>query len=142
MSYRLLPSTLLAGPAAERAWRLLALTLMAVVGALAFSPNPAPMVDTGWDKLNHLLAFVALGMSARLGFPGGIRWAALLAAGLLAYGGAIELLQPMVSGHVGEWADLLADALGIAAGIAGSDLLRRMSSRGKPGSTSAKAPGR
>jgi hypothetical protein len=48
----------------------------------------------------------------------------------------------MVGSRVGEWGDLLADALGTAVGIAGADLLRRICGRSKPGSAQAQALGR
>jgi VanZ family protein len=46
--------------------------------------------------------------------PRGTRLAVLLA--LLAFGGAIELLQLLVPQRSAEWADLLADGLGIVVG--------------------------
>ncbi len=128
MSYRLLPSRLLTGPSAERAWRLLAVVLMAVVAGLALSPSPPHIADTGWDKLNHVLAFVALAFCGGLGFPGAWSRAALVAAALVAYGGAIELLQLMVATRMADWADLLADVIGTGLGLALADLLRRLCS--------------
>ena len=44
----------------------------------------------------------------------GARLAVLLA--LLAFGGAIELLQLQVPNRSGQWADLLADGIGIGLG--------------------------
>lgn len=142
MSFRVLFLRMVDGPAAERFWRLLAFALMAAVAGLALIPSPPPVADTGWDKLNHLLAFMSLAVCARLGFPGPASRAMLLAAGLIAFGGAIELLQPL-GGRMGEWTDLLADAMGTAIGIALADALRRgmTGSRGRR-SVSAQALGR
>lgn len=102
---------------ATRGWRVLLLLLLVSVSVLALMPRPPVSIDFGWDKLNHLLAFSALAFSAGLGFPAPRmpRLAAPLA--LLAYGGLIELLQLRVPGRSGEWADLLADGLGIACGV-------------------------
>jgi len=36
---------------------------------------------------------------------------------LLAYGGAIEVIQLFVPGRSCEWGDLLADAIGISLGV-------------------------
>ncbi len=94
-------------------WRLVFLVLLVIVGWLALTPQPPRELGTGWDKSNHLLAFSTLMICGRLGWS---RHWLLLFAGLLAYGGAIELAQQQVPGRDGEWADLLADAIGLAIG--------------------------
>jgi VanZ family protein len=139
MFQALLPSRLLAGAVAQRAWRVVALMLMVVVAYLALTPNPPHIPDTGWDKANHFLAFATLAACGRLGFPTGIRRMALLVAGLIAYGGAIELLQLTVEGRMAEWADLLADTLGTLPGIAIAELLQWLSGYGKPRKARAQA---
>ena len=127
--------------AALHAWRITLLVLVVVVGWLALSPKPPPRVDLGWDKLNHACAFAALAAAAcfSLRFERA-RPAALLA--LLVYGGLIEIAQTNVPGRNGEWADLLADAVGIAIGAllaaallgaAERALTRRVRSPGSPG---------
>lgn len=100
-----------------RLWRTLLALLLLVVSVLALTPSSDHGVDLGWDKLNHISAFVALAFSAWLGFdtaPLRQRWSMPL---LLAYGGAIELLQLYVPGRSCEWGDLAADALGIVLGV-------------------------
>ena len=71
-----------------RAWRVLLAVLVALVGWLALTPRPPPEVDFGWDKLNHVLAFTALGFSACLGCAGERRACLRWSAALLAFGGA------------------------------------------------------
>ena len=44
--------------------------LLVIVSYLALSPAPPHVLDTGWDKLNHVSAFVALAFAAWLGFAG------------------------------------------------------------------------
>jgi len=102
--------------AGARLWRWLFGVLLVVVAALALMPAPPEQAGLGWDKLNHLAAFGALALCAVLGWHH--QRAAMLAVlgALLAYGGAIELLQSQVPNRQAEWGDLLADALGIAAG--------------------------
>lgn len=102
--------------AAARLWRVLLLLLLVATSTLAIMPRPPVGIDFGWDKLNHLLAFAALAFSAGLGFPTprAVRFGAPLA--LLAYGGLVELMQARVPQRSAEWADLLADGLGIACG--------------------------
>ena len=70
---------------------------------------PLPLTD----KQIHALAFFVLVLPGSLMRPAAIIW---LAPAALAYGAAIEILQPLV-GRSAEWGDLLADAVGIAAGI-------------------------
>jgi len=96
-----------------RRYRLLFLALLLIVAWLALTPVPPRGLSTGWDKSNHLLAFTSLMLSGRLAWP---RQALALFAGLLAYGGAVELLQLQIPGRDGEWADLLADGVGLAIG--------------------------
>ena len=46
--------------------------------------------------------------------------------GLLAYGGLIEILQSFTSDRMAEWADLLADGLGMVVGVALRRLLAKV----------------
>jgi VanZ family protein len=101
---------------ATRAWKVLLAVLIVLVSWLALTPRPPPEIDFGWDKLNHILAFTALGFSACLGCTGERRACLRWAAALLAFGGLIEILQLFVPGRSSEWGDLLGDALGIACG--------------------------
>jgi VanZ family protein len=106
---------------AARDWRqrafLVALGSVTVgIGWLALSPAPPPSVDTGWDKLNHLLAFavftfIAQGASGRPGRPS----LATVTSAFL-YGVLIEAVQAWVPGRSSDWQDLLANASGIAVG--------------------------
>lgn len=73
---------------------------------------PGPRGVAGIDKLWHLLAFAALAVPLAWRFPHHWRRVALAA---LAYGGAIELVQPVI-GREAEWGDFLADGLGAVAG--------------------------
>ncbi len=120
------PSSRWLSAPARRAWRWLLLLLMLAVCVLAFDPHPPPELDTGWDKRNHLLAFATLALVAEFGYWHRPRrhWGVLL--GLLAFGGAIELVQAQIPARSGDWADLLADALGIVLGL----LLARAVARG------------
>jgi VanZ family protein len=100
-----------------RPWRWALLLLAGLVTVLALVPAPPRQMDLGWDKLNHVVAFAALALCAVFGWrgsPGAARLAVLLA--LLAFGGAIELLQLQVPNRSGEWTDLGADAIGIGLG--------------------------
>jgi VanZ family protein len=97
--------------------------LLIIVSGLAFSPAPPPQLTTGWDKSNHFAAFASLTVNAMLVW----RWAraAAIAAGLVGYGVLIELVQSQIPQRSGEADDVLADAVGIAIGLALSALLLR-----------------
>lgn len=112
---------------ARRLWRACLALLMLAVAWLAFSPAPPPQADTGWDKANHALAFAVLALVAEpaLWPHPQRRW--LGAAGLLAYGALIEVVQSRLPARSGEWADLLADAAGIGIGMLLAVPLRRRS---------------
>jgi len=101
-------------PALARGWQLLLALLLAVVLWLALTPAPPPQASLGWDKLNHLSGFITLTLVASFGFAG--HWRRIGLA-LLAYGALIEVLQSFTPSRSAEWADLLADALGITAGL-------------------------
>jgi VanZ family protein len=103
-------------PPGQRAWRALLGLLAAVVGVLALMPAPPDATRLGWDKLNHLAAFAALALCAVFGWRDARAARLAWLPALLAYGAAIELLQRQVPNRSAEWSDLLADAIGIAAG--------------------------
>lgn len=107
------------------AWRALLLLLMCVAAWFAFIPaTPSVRLD-GADKIDHLLAFAALGLAASFTVSPGLRRTFQAAAGLLLYGGFIELVQTQLPTRHGDWADMLADGMGVAAGLALATLLRR-----------------
>jgi VanZ family protein len=97
---------------------------LVVVMALALAPPGFPTPTTGWDKANHALTFAALALLGFASYPQ--RKSAVLAA-LLAYGGAIELLQGLTDYRTAEWLDWAADAVGLALG----SVLTRLSRRGR-----------
>lgn len=89
----------------------LTLLIGAVIGWFTLTPpgppgGPLPLTD----KQLHALAFGLLVLPVALTRPRALWWLAPLA---LAYGAVIEVIQPSV-GRTGEWADLLADGVGIA----------------------------
>ena len=113
---RRLARTIAAGAAATRAWRALLALLVAAVSCLALTPAPPAVIEFGWDKLNHVLAFSALAFSASLSCPASRRVRLALLFWLFGFGALIEILQLFVPGRACEWADLFADTVGIALG--------------------------
>jgi VanZ family protein len=86
---------------------------MLTVLVLSLMPPTLHMPTTGWDKSNHMLGFAALAVLGHAAWPSRT-WTVLV--GLLAYGGLIEVLQSFTPDRVAEWADLLADGVGLLVG--------------------------
>jgi VanZ family protein len=88
--------------------------LALVVAWLALTPRPPAVVHSGWDKLDHGLAFAALAACARLAWER----VGTPVAGLVGYGALIEIVQTRVPGRQGDVGDFIADVAGIAVGLA------------------------
>ena len=93
--------------------------LALLIGYLTLSPAPFLSIP-GSDKINHLIGFTALMIPGALLYRHALYW---LLPSVIAFGGAIELIQPYVNRR-GEWADFWADATGALLG-AGIGLLLR-----------------
>ncbi len=105
-------------------WLLLAAIVVLSLSPAAYLP---PQAFSLWDKAQHALGFAALGLLGGLAYPARIR---LLSVCLLAFGGAIELAQAATGWRHGDWADLLADGIGLVVGLLLARLLvPRCSSR-------------
>lgn len=75
-------------------WTWAFVTCAAAVLVLALMPAPPPVITTGWDKSNHLLAFGVMTWLGCKAFP---QRCMPLLLGLLAYGALIEILQSYVA---------------------------------------------
>lgn len=86
---------------------------MAVVMVLALLPveHLQLPVFNWWDKAQHALAFLVLTGWALLLWPVA---SGRVVLAMLAYGAGIELAQWAVGWRFAEWADLAADAVGVA----------------------------
>ena len=89
---------------------------------LALDPRP-PAVGFSYDKFNHILAFFALALLLRLGWPRfpipyGV-------SGLLALGVGIEIVQYFI-GRDAALGDVVADAIGIMLALAVPARLMRL----------------
>lgn len=107
---------------ARWSWLVLFLGMAGIIALATLTPpDRMPQGPVGLDKVFHALAFGALVLPAALLRPDRLPVVLLLA---IAYGGLIELIQPLV-GRSAEWVDLLADALGALAGAGLGLALRR-----------------
>ena len=109
--------------AATSMWRVFFILIAGAVAYLALTPAPPLLVDTGWDKANHILAFGAMAFAAFLSCRRSNLKRMLLLGLLFGYGGLIEILQMSVPNRMAEWGDLLADTVGIASGAAAAALV-------------------
>jgi VanZ family protein len=98
-------------------WRVVLVLLLGCVSWFAWAPNaPDIQVFNIWDKLNHASAFAALTLAALLSVQPTRKNIILSLLGLLCFGALIELVQLFLPTRSADWADLLADSLGMAAG--------------------------
>ena len=87
--------------------------LALVIGVLTLTPM-APGGPAGSDKVYHALAFASLAFPLSLVRPKLTLW---VIAGVIVYGGVIEMIQPFF-GRDAQWPDLLADGIGASMGAA------------------------
>ncbi|MBX9460196.1 MAG: hypothetical protein KL785_02860 [Brevundimonas sp.] len=101
---------------------------MIAIAWLAFRPSTGLDGGLPWDKANHAVAFILLTVLAGRGWPDLPRTALVLI--MLAAGIGIELVQglPAVGRDADIW-DVVADAVGIAGGLAGLAWMGRRSAR-------------
>ena len=86
-----------------------------------FTLTPAPFLAiSGSDKIHHLIGFSALMIPGALLYRHALYW---LLPSVIAFGGAIELIQPYVN-RQSEWVDFWADTTGALLGVGIGLLLR------------------
>ncbi len=102
----------------RRTWSCLFGLVLLSVTLLSLLPHPPRLADTGWDKLNHGLAFSLLALLASMAWreTRASRWIGL-ALWLLAWGMLIEAAQALTPTRQAEWGDVLADGVGIGLGL-------------------------
>ncbi|MEJ7930604.1 VanZ family protein [Ramlibacter sp. AN1015] len=104
-------------------WRLALFACCAAVLVLATMPIQGPVPTTGWDKSDHVLAFVVLGLLGQRAYPCAVARCQL---SLLCFGAGIELLQWMLPHRFAEWRDLMADGAGLVLALTITSLGRRV----------------
>jgi VanZ family protein len=100
----------------RRLWFVVGLILAGLIAYVCLVPGKDLPDIHLWDKLEHALAFAALALwFGCVVVRRDILW---LGLGLVAFGGLIEILQGWMGlGRDADIRDLLADALGITAGL-------------------------
>ena len=101
----------------RRLWLALGWALVIAIVALSLGPMPPVDLSEDRDKLGHLIAYGTLMFWWSLLLPSlRARLAAALVFVLM--GAALEVLQAMTDSRSGEVADALANAGGVALGLA------------------------
>ena len=93
------------------------------IGLTTLTPVEKLPQVSGSDKVYHLISFAILTLPIAIIRPGAF-W--LILSLSVAFGGAIELLQPHVNRSC-EMADFLADAVGAISGVLVAEALRARS---------------
>ncbi len=96
-------------------WNTMSAVLIAAILYLSLTPNPVQVPMPEGDKLGHAVAYAAL-MFWFAQIHSALRRRVLGAAAFVAMGVVIEFLQRASGYRSFEVADMLADAIGIAAG--------------------------
>ena len=103
-------------------WLLFTITTLASITVLSLYPVASLPEVPGSDKTHHFIAYALLMFPVALAKPKYWLWIGLL---LIAWSGAIELIQPYVNRY-GEWLDLLANATGLAVGVVLAFLIQKL----------------
>lgn len=102
----------------QRLWRAIGWTMLALVTLAMAIPTPQVDVPVDYaDKWVHVVAFFILAAwTAQLHPPSPALWWRGLA--LVAYGIGTEAMQALLPWRSADWADVMANALGVGLGLA------------------------
>jgi VanZ family protein len=81
-----------------------------------------PKIVSWQDKIEHVLTFFTITVLGAAGWPDRFR---AVAAGILAYGAAIEVAQSFTAWRTGDVRDWIADAAGVIAAAIAARLWNR-----------------
>lgn len=97
-----------------------------LVVVLSVLPQEVVPVFRISDKVAHFIAYAAIAALGVLGFQGA---AGRVAIGVVALGGALEVVQAYIPGRSPELLDFVVDVTGVAAGYLLARLLRPLWTR-------------
>lgn len=91
---------------------VISIVILTAITTLSLLPLPELPEVAGGDKLHHIMAYLCLAIPVTVKGEGRLLWFLLF---YITWSGAIELIQPFVNRY-GEWADLLANGVGLLLG--------------------------
>lgn len=95
-------------------WKFSFWTLVLITLWLSLIPaDQVPSQLHFWDKAQHALGLAALAFLGLKSYPGRIKQ---LIFGLILFGAGIECAQWMTGWRQGDWADWIADCVGLGVG--------------------------
>jgi VanZ family protein len=98
----------------RRLWALMAGIAALIIALGSLTPGSEMPTNLPWDKANHFIGYG--GLAGLIGLAG-LRLPLVLVVGVL-FGIVIEYLQIPVPGRTGgDWADVLANSLGVASAV-------------------------
>ncbi len=106
-------------------WKLAFWILLPVVIVASLLPDTSSLPTTGWDKSNHMLEYLTLSFLGIRAYPSQTGKVLL---GLFLYGGLIEVLQSFMPYRMADYADMMANSLGLLAGWAMNVMLAKRAS--------------
>lgn len=106
----------------QKYWAVITVFELIVITALSLWPIDQLPELTGTDKHHHLISYACLTIPVVFANRQHWEW---FAVAFFCFSGTLELLQPYVSRY-GEWQDLMANGVGIMAGIFIAKLLRNL----------------
>ncbi|KUJ80806.1 hypothetical protein AVO45_07175 [Ruegeria marisrubri] len=109
----------------DRFGLVLTLALMVLITAASLLPKESAAGPGAVDKPMHVIAYAVAVLPAAVVPSGPVLW---LAAWVVAWGGAIELLQPLV-GRSMKLSDMAANAVGVLVGLLVAFLVQRLLNR-------------
>ena len=101
-------------------WATSTLAMLVAIAFFSLWPLEQLPAFPGTDKTHHVIAYAMLMLPTALFRPK--NW--VLYGGLfIAFSGAIELIQPYINRY-GEWADMIANTVGVMGGILLASLIK------------------
>lgn len=108
-------------PVLKALGRSAAWTCVAMIAALSLMPAGIVMRTGLGSHVEHAVAYAGTTFLAAAAYRGWVR----VAISMLAYAGALELLQHFSPGRTPSVVDYIFSAIGVVAGIGGAALLHR-----------------
>ena len=95
--------------------KALAWLLVVAIMVLSVVPSTSRPITPAAHDLEHFLIYLATGLAFGIGYP---RGAWRLAIGLVAFAGAVELVQLFIPGRHARLSDFMIDAVAVCLGVA------------------------